>query len=81
MPQGRPELLTPVAGADGMIDWHTTHLSRDAGAPAGLDTQAFLTSFTICVLPYIGNFSRGEPRSVVVLVRQIALSLTDITFG
>ena len=53
---------------DGMIDWHTTRLSHYGvgGAPKAIDTTDFLASFCKCVLPYIGNWSLGEPRSVVV---------------
>jgi hypothetical protein len=70
---------TPIAGnisaafstlgcftVDGMIDWDTTVLRQEPGAPAGLDTMMFVMSFIRCCLPYIGNFSLGQARSVVV---------------
>lgn len=53
---------------DGMIDWHTVTLSRNGafGQPKAIDTTDFLYSFCKVVLPYIGNWNRREPRSLVI---------------
>jgi transposase len=71
---GKQYTMMGVADVNGFVQYACVCFRRDAlcddpqcGASGNVNTQVFIDWLTLKILPLLGNFEKGEPRSIVNL--------------